>query len=333
MPPMRDALREIVQRCFELAGPLRSSIVRLEGPAHFSAAPLTALYFGTGQNIDFLEQLFFASPRRTPLASFKSPLPLRIRRASHSPQVDLVLGDLPPVWQALLPGGDALRLPAWVSQFLELPESGAALPRKLEREVGRLRRQRGYRVEFSGDEDDMRRFYREFYLPYSRSRFGQNAVVIPEARMIARLRGNLLAKLYENDRWVLGLTLEQHGRVLRFGWFGSAQDPLPVGASETLDWFCIQHARDSRASKVIIGSSRPSLNDGVVRYKLKFGTRFGATRLPPAQLAIRARAGSAAVLECIRRQSLIRMQHGQAFVYRVEPDARIVLKPLTADTG
>jgi hypothetical protein len=330
---MRDALREILQRCAELAGPLRSTIIRLEGPARFSGAPLTALYFGSGMNLDFLEQLFFVSPRRSLLARFGSPLPMRTRKASHELQADLMLGDLPPLWQALLPDDAALRLPAWLSQVVDLPESGPLLPRKLEREVGRHRRQRGYRVEFSNDEADVRRFYREFYVPYLRARFGPDAVVVPEARMIAQLRGKILAKLYQDDCWVLGLTLAHERKVTRFGWFGSAQNPLPVGASETLDSLCIQHARDSGARQVVFGGSRPSLSDGVVRYKLRFGARFAATRLPPAQLAICLHTESPAVLECVQRQSLIRMRHGQTHVYRVEPGAQVVLKPLDADSG
>ena len=330
---MRSVLREFLQRGAELAGPLRSTIIRLEGPARFSGAPLTALYFGSGQNLGFLEQLFFESPQRSTLASVGSPLQLRIGAKSRAPQADLLFGDLPPLWQALLPDGAALRLPAWLSQIVDLPESGAMLPRKLEREVGRHRRQRGYRVEFSNDEGDARHFYREFYAPYLRSRFGPDAVVVPEARMIAQLRGKILAKLFQDDRWLLGLALAHEGKVVRFDWFGSAQNPPPVGASETLDWLCIQHAKDLGARQVVMGSSRPCLSDGIVRYKLKFGARFTATRLPPAQLAICVRTDQPAVFACLQQQPLIRVQRGRTFVYRVEPGAQVVLKPLDPDSG
>jgi hypothetical protein len=333
---MHGILREFLQRGAELTGPLRSTIIRLEGPARFSGTPLMALYFGSGQNLGFLEQLFFESSQRSTLASVGNPLQLRIGRESRTSRADLFLGDLPPLWQALLPDGAALRLPAWLSQVVDLPESGALLPRKLEREVGRHRRQRGYRVEFSNDEGDARHFYREFYVPYLRSRFGPDAVVIPETRMIAQLRGKILAKLYQDDRWLLGLALAHEGKVVRFGWFGSAQNPPPVGASETLDWLCIQHAKDLGARQVVMGSSRPCLSDGIVRYKLRFGARFTATRLPPAQLAICALTHQPAVFECLRRQPLIRVRRGLTRVYRVEQadhGARVVLKPLDPDSG
>ena len=333
---MHGVLREFLQRGSELTGPLRSTIIRLEGPARFSGEPLTALYFGSGQNLGFLEQLFFESPQRSTLASVGNPLRLRIGEKSRTSQVDLMLGDLPPLWQALLPNDAALRLPAWLSQVVDLPESGPLLPRKLEREVGRHRRQQGYRVEFSSDEGDARHFYRELYAPYLHARFGPDAVVVPEARMIAQLRGKILAKLYQDDRWLLGLALAHEGKVVRFGWFGSARNPPPVGASETLDWLCIQHARDSGTRQVVMGSSRPCLSDGIVRYKLKFGARFAATRLPPAQLAICVRTDRPAVLECLQRQPLIRVQRGRTRVYRVEQaehGARVVLKLLDADSG
>lgn len=326
----------MLQRGAELTGPLRSTIIGLEGPARFSGAPLTALYFGNGQNLGFLEHLFFESSQRSTLASVDNPLQLRVGGKSRASRADLLLGDLPPLWQALLPNDSALRLPAWLSQVVDLPESGAMLPRKLERKVGQHLRQRGYRVEFSDAEGDARRFYHEFYAPYLCSRFGPDAVVIPEARMIARLRGKILAKLYQDDRWLLGLALAHEGKVVRFGWFGSAQNPPPVGASETLDWFCIQHARDSGARQVVLGSSRPCLSDGIVQYKLKFGARFTATRLPPAQLAICIRTNQPAVFECLRRQPLIRVRRGLTLVYRVEQSgqgARIVPEPLDPDSG
>jgi hypothetical protein len=158
-------------------------------------------------------------------------------------------------------------------------------------------------------------------------------VVVPEARMLAKFRGKVLAKLYQDDRWLLGLTLAQRGAVLRFGVFGAAQNPPPAGASDMLNWFCIRYAREAGARRVVLGSARPCLRDGVVRYNLKFGARFAATRLPPAQLAICLRPESAAVLECVQRQALIRMRQGQTHVYRVEPGARVVLKPLDADSG
>ena len=156
----------------------------------------------------------------------------------------------------------------------------------------------------------MRRFYRELYRPYVLARFGGGAIVVAEEEFVRTARGWTLARLHEGGRWAAGLLLERSGAVLRLRWFGASCSPPPDGASEVLDVACIRRAHAEGARTVLLGHSRPSLADGVLRYKQKLGARVRAVRYPQPRLGISVDRGQRAMFERLNRRRLITV-HGE----------------------
>jgi hypothetical protein len=108
-----------------------------------------------------------------------------------------------------------------------------------------------------------------------------------------------LAKLCSGSEWVAGLLFRIAAGTLSLGWFGSRTTPPPAGASEALDAWVIGHAAALGARRAVLGHSRPSLADGVVRYKARFGAVIRATRFPQRVVAIDVRRPTPAVAQAL----------------------------------
>lgn len=321
--PLPAAWRNVFQyQLRPLAGPMACRVLRLQGPARFSGEPLRAVYAGNGSNLAFLRGLFFDAPEETVLAEGVPPWRLAGALERYGAEAELLLHELPPAWRAFAPRGDALRLPAWVGAELALPDPAGgqarALPRAVEREALRHQRREGYALEYSDALQDFRHFYAEFYRPYIAMRFAGRAVIVDEARFLARCRGGRLARLTADGRWVAGMLALRKSSVLRLGWYAAASAPPPRGASETLDALVIRDAWRDGVRTVVLGNTRPCLADGVFRYKLRLGARFAPTRFPQPRLGIKLQGDSAAVLECLERQPLFGEFGGGLGLYRVD---------------
>jgi hypothetical protein len=121
------------------------------------------------------------------------------------------------------------------------------------------------------------RFRRELYEPYAERRFGDLFQrVPPHAFRHAERRGWLLL-LHDGPRTVAGALLERWGRDLRILAFGVAlEDAIPSGLLlEACYYHAIRFATETRFPRLSLGTARPLLSDGVLRYKRKWGASLG----------------------------------------------------------
>jgi len=294
-----------------LAGAAPPIVADFTGRLDAAGTEVRARYVGSGVNRDYLLSLVMDEPRecaRNRLPTYAQvPSAAAAASGSDGVEVAVVLTDLPALWGMLTPRRAQYRFAAWVRQELRLPPAGAAwvLPRAVEREAARLARRHRYTLDFATDPDSLHRFYRELYRPYVLARFGSGAIVVAEKDFIADARGCTLAVLHQDDRWTAGMLLERSGAQLRFRWFGASCSPPPEGASDVLDVACIRRAHWDGVRTVLLGHSRPSLVDGVVRYKQKLGARICAVRYPQAQLGIAVDRGRRAMFGRLNGQRLV----------------------------
>jgi hypothetical protein len=308
-----------------LAGDTAPVAVELAG-VDAARSAVNVLYVGSGINQDFMVRLVIddaREQRRRPLASYWRGAravaeALTGKAPGARPQV--VLTDLPPLWGRLTPRAAQYRFPAWIRQELELPEGNDRwlLPRAVEREAARLARRHGYTVDFVSDVGTLRRFYREMYRPYVIARFGAASIVVAEDEFSRKAERCELARLHGHGNWTAGVLLERSRDAVRFGWFGASGVSPPPGASDVLDVACIRRARAAGVRRVQLGHSRPSLVDGVVRYKAKLGARVFAVRYPQAVLAITVHGSQQAMLERLNARQLIAIHGGRPSVLEAQ---------------
>jgi len=288
--------RRRLQTLATLALPLQLPLARYDGALRGSGVRVRILAAGSRPTCDFVAGALLSDWNHEALEPLATPLGLRSAAFTTASQdADLVVADLPWLWRGLLPSQARLRFPAWVSQEIRAaPRKPLAVPTAVRKEAQRHMRREGYEVDVAGDEA-VGDFYRDHYRPYIRQRFGAGALLVDEPRFRETARGMALARLLANGRWLAGLLFRVQGTTLELGWFGSREFPLPGGASEVLDDWVIGQAAERGARRAVMGHSRPSLADGVVRYKARFGAVLRATRFPQRVVGIEVRRPTGAV--------------------------------------
>lgn len=316
------------------SGPARLDVVRLEGAARATGAGLCVAYIGNGANLQFVQELLFATSSSQLIDTLANALHVRARARRLTQSVDLLITDLTPLWDRLARSERDLRVDAWVSQTLDLPQTpgpnGRILPREIEREAARHVRRQQYAVEFTDDEAARREFYRSLYVPYVRARFGERALQMDEAYFMARSAGHTLARLTAAGQPAASMTVDFKRGALHMGWYAAAANPPLRGASEVLDVLCIQHAYETGVRRIVMGQSRPTLNDGVVRYKARFGTRIAAMKFPQPVLGISICRYSPALAASLNEPEFVAIVNDRAMIYRFDLSAlrpKIVLEP------
>jgi hypothetical protein len=291
-----------------LASTRPAQLIELTGTLRDGAENISALYAGNGSNLDYLTTLLFASTPERSTVDKVFPLFLRGAIDRQQRKSDVLLVERPPLWGALGGAIGDIRMPAWVRQELDLKVDAATrwtLGRHLEREVDRQIRRHSYRLELNDTARSKDEFFESFYLPYIRSRHGTAAITVDREKFAAVAATATLAQLFAGETCIAGMLLQWKRDALKFGWFGSRENPPPRGASEVLDVLCMKMAADRGIRRIHFGNSRPSLADGVVRYKRKFGADCILPRYPQTMIEVRLRTDRPALRQWLAAQQFL----------------------------
>jgi len=308
-----------------LAVPVALPVQRLAGTLVATGVPVTIACAGDPAAAEFIAGALCKVEHREPVGRLGSPLQLRSEAFfALCTAADLVAMEVPWAWQRCLPDDTQWRMPAWVSQEILATDRGPiVLPVPLRKEVRRHERRQGYELRFTTDEADVRRFHSTLYRPYVEARHGSGAVIVDERQFFAVSRGMTLAVLTSAGEWVAGLLLQRRSTTLHFGWFGAASTPPRSGASEVLDAHVLEWAAQNGIRRVVMGHSRPSLADGVVRYKRRFGAVVRPTRFPQRILALRIQRSSPALVAAIEAARFVGCRGGRIEIFQPEPASQI----------
>jgi len=260
--------------------PLADAVVAvtlLRGIARHGGEPATMLVAGRVKRVGWLVDRFFAvPPERESLGHVPAwRLARSLRQARGS--ADLTVAHVARLSARFLGfGEDYMAVPDWIGMRLAAPFDPAAAARRSHSLSDDLRRVRTGRwsAEVSHRAADVAAFYREMYVPFVRNRHRENAYVQPARRMRrAFRRGGILWILRGGERRA-GLVFEHRRGTLRLVAIGTAGgDPEVVkeGAIAAIYLHTIEYARRAGCADIDLRGSRPSLDDGITRYKRKWG--------------------------------------------------------------
>ena len=336
---MLDRMLDILAQHFQaLASPRRLHVDLLHGRLRTDGSDLCAMYAGNGSNAEYLiGALFEGTPSRTRLAQCR-PFAVASTLQRLASPAEILVCERVPLWSALGPRIGDVRVPAWIRQELRVKHSGErwVLGRHLEREVERHIRRQNYRVIMSNTTADKDTFFEEFYLPYLQSRHGAGAITASREKFSQVALRATLAKLFAGDSWAAGMLLQHQADTLRFGWFGSRNNPPAPGASEVLDVLCIRDALQRGVRCINFGNSRPSLVDGIVRYKSKFGAQVVIPRYPQTVVEFQLRSNRPALREWLTSRQFI-CEHADTVTVAQypagDPSARVQFTPIGNAAG
>ena len=316
-------LRSAVERAYwdsmeflESAAERHAGALVYAGIEKHSGKPLRIFYFGSGNHLAWVRDTAFAS---CTLESERLRIPVwhaqrEIERAADG--VDLVVADLPWPWHRQLRGRGFIEVPAWVNQRLALPEQWKDVFPRLRRSARgedlRAIRKNGLTYRLVRDENAIRRFYEEMYVPHLTRRFGEAAYIEPEWKIRYCVEQGTLMEILRGDEVVAAQVLWGSRNSLHFLWAGTAGREFgneTRGTFPALYYYGIVHAFENGFDEADYCGSRPVLADGIFQMKRRWGASVydGWSR---DTLFIRARSLSGPALEFLVRNPLVERRNG-----------------------
>ncbi|MDP9051841.1 MAG: GNAT family N-acetyltransferase [Acidobacteriota bacterium] len=165
-------------------------------------------------------------------------------------------------------------VPAWIRGHALLPRGPEVMQRSSIKEILRKMRQRGWEYEVTGDPEKFDYFYQKMYVPHTKTRFGDSAFLSPREKLKAKFDSGELIFVRKQNEYVSGALLVYEGDVARMPFLGVRDgewELVVAGALVALYEFILQHLEQRGFRSVDLGESRTFLNDGVLRFKMKYG--------------------------------------------------------------
>lgn len=254
----------------------RVPVARLHGVTHASGRPASMLVAGAERWTRYLSDRFFAgAPRREPIGDVAIwKLPGRLRRLRAGADVTVVHVDNRSARRLF--DGDYLCIPQWVGARLPLPVDLAAFARSSGRVAADLRRTRrgGLTHDVSHLPADFEQFYHRMFVPYTLARHGADAYIKDFHNLRRSFRSGGILWVRNNGHPVAGYLFEHDGDALGLVAVGVVDGDIAWrqrGAVAALYVHIIEYAQQSGCAAVDMRGVRPSLADGLLRYKAKWG--------------------------------------------------------------
>ena len=246
-------------------------------------------YVGKGKNFSFLLDTFFTEYEV--LAERSLSITAVVSAVRRPGSEDILITDLEST--LITPVGRGLIIPPWIKQRLQLPGDWhqfiASLPRKTRQELTRYLRKYKFRARINDSDHAYAQFYRELYSPHIAARHINQAVIVDEPEFYRDCAGTTLVELLHDGHVIGANVVRVSGNCLYILWCGMSDlvnERNLKGATDALDYFSILYAACRGLSLVDLGRSRPRLNDGLLRYKAKWGAEIYLGRLRVAPIRI-----------------------------------------------
>jgi hypothetical protein len=257
----------------------RINVYELRGKGINGGDNLVTLCVGEGRWACYVpERIYSEEPTRKKVATVL-PWNLPRKLASLSPHADLIVVRTDVVSGELLFSEDYFTIPEWIASTLIVPESMTDLS-KVSHSVKddlRVMRKRGFSFVVSHEDSDFGKFYETMYVPYIVQRHGSLAMVRTFDQLKRRFdrEGGLLFVEWKGQH-IAGVLYTVQGETFSFLLLGVKDADfgyVRMGAIAALYYSAISWAQKLGCEQMDFGGSRPFLDDGVFRYKRKWGMR------------------------------------------------------------
>lgn len=273
-----DSARERLVESFRSLKTYKADAILLSGKERHSGESLRVFYFGVGENLAYLTELLYAEHEAAIQATDVAPWRAGRWWKTYQSQVDLVILDLPWPVCRMAPGDGFLSVAPWVNMVVPIADTWEAVVERWSKNVRGedLRRIRKYQLNYriTDSEQAFRNFYHAFYVPYVSKRFGDAVFIEPEQKVVSvHEYGELIEIVHEDTVIAAGILIEIYNS-LGFHWTGMPDDLEPRmrdAAFAALYYFILRLAYERGFHEVDCFTSRPTLGDGVLRYKRKWG--------------------------------------------------------------
>jgi hypothetical protein len=323
---LRKDVGGVLEYLWELSGSLRlarADALLVEGRERDTGLPLTAFYFGHYDNYEFLCGRIFSDFRIIEKHERIHSLFVKRWIARYARRASLLLLDVELLYCRLLSTQSYLEIPQWIRQKYRIPETWEEVLGTFRKNTKRVDlrkvRQFGLSYRITREERDFEEFYHRMYVPYLTKRFEGEVIIEPEWKVLRQCRKGEIMQILRDEQVVAAVVLHCLKGRLAYVWVGVPEDlddELCAGAFSGMYYFTIQYGFQCGCQEIDFLGSRPLLNDGLFRYKRKWGTFVEDSPVPRGDILLKPLAFSEPV-KSIFRQNYFIVRDGKSLAGKV----------------
>ena len=256
---------------------LRITISILRGKTDLSSQEVTVL-FASRENAetDYMIGHFFDGQYKLEIVenvwSWNLASTLRLLRQS----TDLTIARIDRVSARLFFSQDYIAVPEWINLSLPVSEDLKIPPTRNHslKDDLRIVRRSNLHPHYTQKTSDYDTFYNEMYVPFIQRRYGEKAYIRNFYQLRRSFEQGGLLWVMQNNKPIAGLLFKRRGQLLQIlalGTLNGERTLVKAGALTASYLFIIEHAKELGCELLDFGGCRPLLNDGLMRYKRKWG--------------------------------------------------------------
>lgn len=269
----------ILSRLLMICNGLSLTIYKINGKEKNSKETLVILYLSNEKIYPYLENiLFYERPKVRRIGKiYIWNIKKKIKNISCN--TDAVFIETEMFYANYFERKGFTVIPEFISMTLDTSKSFEEIYKnfsKSAKEDVRKVKKHGFKYEISHDFEMLKWFYYKMYLPYIYNRHGKKAVCtnFHTMRLILERDGKLLL-IKLKDEYVYGglfTVINDKATALYSGISDKKNSLLKKGVSAASYYFFIQWAKENGIKTLDFGTSKSFLNDGLFKYKKKWGT-------------------------------------------------------------
>lgn len=275
-------------------------------------------YIGEGDWVPFLAHLLESDVQVAEKTERVALWRMLARVESLSQEADLVFVELNRLLIRWGSRGSQFRTLPWVRQVLDVSGQWEDVKNRLRRNTRAtdLRRIRKYKYTYEVTTDDRayEAFFHHMYQPYLSDRYRGRVILARPQALKEHFDHGVLLIVKREDEPVAGVVCRGSGETCFFLAIGVKDGDFKLveeGAIAALYYFVILWAREQGYRRVDFGRSRAFLDDGVFRYKRKWGAKVVRDWWIHTEIGVRVIHWTPEICEFLAKHPFICSEHGQ----------------------
>ena len=264
---------------------LRYDFYLLRGEENLSKQQMGIIYAyngGSKENMNLLIKLAFGSSYEEHYLgkSWRWQIDRTVKEKGY--QCSLMVLEAPESFRRLL-RKNSFYIPGWIFGEVDISDDSSLLKNSsLQSDLRRIRKN-GLNFEIRNEIDQLDNFYHNMYIPYISKAHANRAIIMDYDFMVHEFGKCDLLLIKKENLYIAGCLIsyrEDEPRLWSLGVKDANTTYIHDGAIGALFYFAVRHLKERGYKKVNFGLSRPFMNDGVLRYKKKWGLKIiGADKI------------------------------------------------------
>jgi hypothetical protein len=261
---------------------LRLDLWIIKGEEIKSKQDLVITYAGSKENKNFFIKLAFGTDYNETYVGkawcwkiFSS-----LKEKSYSPS--LMVAEVPKKFRILFGRKKKVCIPCLIIGETDISSDISLLCNNssIKSDLRRIKNKKLY-FEVTNSISQFDNFYHNMYIPYITRIHGNSSIIMEYDRVKKEFKNCELLLIKQNEREYIGGILLSYAKDSARLWSLGIKDGnleyIKDGAVGALYYFSIDYLKKRRLQKISLGWTRSFLNDGILRYKKKWGFRIAQT--------------------------------------------------------